>query len=317
MAETEITFRNGTAADLEPCFALSARSSNATAVGGLLETTGGEVPDSAIAEMWSAQRSLIEFMAAQPGGCFCIAEGPDGMPVAFARTLRFGDMEELTEMVVAREHRDHGIGRELLSRCWPVDPSPSLGRVLVAAGVPSDLSLYTDFGVMPINGHWHMRQDTERYLQRRSLETDAPDGRVHVIEPELAVREWKRLEPGAIGHERPLLHEFFGRDRTCLARFHPDGHVIALCWASSEGEIGPAVGAAPEDLVPIVLAALDRVAKARGPHQLSLFCTTTSWWLLRRLRGLGFHVVWPSWIMSSIPLPGLDRYVPTRPPHLL
>ena len=32
---------------------------------------------------------------------------------------------------------------------------------------------------------------------------------------------------------------------------------------------------------------------------------------------LGFVVYWPSWVMCSEPLPGLDRYMPTRPPHLL
>ena len=32
---------------------------------------------------------------------------------------------------------------------------------------------------------------------------------------------------------------------------------------------------------------------------------------------IGFAVYWPSWVMCSVPLPGLDRYMPTRPPHLL
>ena len=32
---------------------------------------------------------------------------------------------------------------------------------------------------------------------------------------------------------------------------------------------------------------------------------------------LGFRVFWPSWVMCSVPLPGLDRYAPTRPPHVL
>jgi hypothetical protein len=48
-----------------------------------------------------------------------------------------------------------------------------------------------------------------------------------------------------------------------------------------------------------------------------VFATTISWWLLRRLRTLGFTVFWPGWVMCSEPLPGLDRYTPTRPPHLL
>jgi hypothetical protein len=77
------------------------------------------------------------------------------------------------------------------------------------------------------------------------------------------------------------------------------------------------VGAEPEDLVPVVLAALDRTAKTAEPEHLSVSCTTLSWWLLNRLRGLGFRVHKPSWILCSRPLPGLDRYMATRPVYLL
>jgi hypothetical protein len=139
-----------------------------------------------------------------------------------------------------------------------------------------------------------------------------------VLEHERAVAEWKRLEPGAIGHERPRLHEFFGRERTCLAVVDSDsGQASALCWVDPSGQIGPGVAEASEDLVPVVLAALDRVAKAREPEELHVFCTTDAWWLLRGLRRLGFRVSWPSWVLCSVPLPGLDRYLPTRPLRLL
>jgi hypothetical protein len=73
----------------------------------------------------------------------------------------------------------------------------------------------------------------------------------------------------------------------------------------------------PADLVPVVLAALDRVAKAQEPESLGLFCSTDSWPLLERVRRLGFRVRWPSWLMCSVSLPGLDRYLPTRPARLL
>ena len=86
---------------------------------------------------------------------------------------------------------------------------------------------------------------------------------------------------------------------------------------SPDGDIGPAVGATPEDLIPVVLAALDRVAKSHEPELLGVYCTTDSWWLLDRLRRLGFRLHWPSWVMSSVPIPGLDRYLPTRPARLL
>ena len=71
------------------------------------------------------------------------------------------------------------------------------------------------------------------------------------------------------------------------------------------------MGEKPSDLVPVVLAALDRVAKQQEPETFGVFCTTASWWLMDRLRRLGFTVHWPAWVMSSVPLPGLDRYLPT------
>ena len=86
---------------------------------------------------------------------------------------------------------------------------------------------------------------------------------------------------------------------------------------SSDADIGPAVGTTQGEVIAVVLAALDRVSKVQEPAALSVYASTTSWHLLHRLRHLGFRVYWPSWIMCSVPLPGLDRYVPTRPPFLL
>ena len=307
--------RAGTAADLSATFGLCVRTTHEAAV-----EVGVASPEDAptvdqIAARWERERPLVEFIAAQPDGAYWVVDGDEG-PVAYARTVRFGTMEELTELAVDADHRARGLGRALLERCWPGDPTPDVGRLVVAVGAAADLSLYTSFGVMPSSGHWQMRQRTEDYLHRRAQEIDASEPAVHLLTPDRAVAEWQRLEPPAVGHERPALHEFFGRDRICLAGVGEDGRASGLCWVR-EAEIGPAVGETPEDLVPVLLAALDRVAKTHEPEHLSVSATTISWWLLRRLRTLGFRVHWPGWVMSSVPLPSLDRYVPMRPPHLL
>ena len=311
----QLLFREGRPRDLEATFALSERALADTAQM-LGVVPRGEVPGEAeIARDWTRMRSLIEFMAAQPGGCYWLCED-EGKLVGYGRVVQFGGMEELTELMVEPSHHGRGIGRALIQRCWPEAPSPELSRIVVAAGSLIDLSLYSDFGTMPITGHWHMRQRTERSLERRAHETDTTEPAVHMLKDEGAVAAWKRLEPPAIGQNRPQLHEFFGRERTCLATL-ADSEATALCWVSADGDIGPAVAATAEALVPVVLAALDRVAMTKEPEHLSVFCTTDSWWLLRRLRELGFRVFWPSWIMCSVPIPGLDRYVPTRPPYIL
>ena len=316
MAAEPLSIREGSPSDLQATFALSEHTMQRYAVDeGYLP--GGELTNADIEVAWGRQRGLVEFLDAQPERRFVVAENGDG-PIAFARVVRFGAMEQLTDLMVAPAHQGSGIGRELLEQIWPGDPSPNLGRIVVATGSPRDLSLYTDFGVMPVAGHWHMRQETATYLERRSQETDATEaGSVVVLTHERAIAHWKSLEPEAIGHERPALHDFFGRDRGCLATVDSEGQTRALCWVSTDGEIGPAVGRTPGDAIPVILAALDRVAKTVEPDHLSVFVTTTSWHLLHRLRLLSFRVYWPSWVMCSVPLPGLDRYVPTRPPLVL
>jgi GNAT superfamily N-acetyltransferase len=311
-----VAFREGAVGDLHSTFALSDRTMHRIAVEqGFLQDD--KRTDADLEAAWARHRALVEFLDAQPGRRYLVAENGKG-PVAFARVVNWGSMEQLTDLFVAPDHQGRGIGRELLERIWPGDPTPDVGRLVVATGAPRDLSLYTDFGVMPVAGHWHMRQHTAAYLERRSHETDATEAAaVVVLTPERAVAEWKRLEPEAIGHERPALHEFFGRDRTCLATVDAAGRAQALCWVSSEADIGPAVGENAKDVITVVLAALDRVAKTQEPSMLGVYSCTTSWHLLHRLRMLGFSVYWPSWIMCSVPLPGLDRYVPTKPPLVL
>jgi GNAT superfamily N-acetyltransferase len=317
VAVEDLTFRDGGTSDLQATFALAQHAMHDAARRQGFTRDGRALSDADVRADWMRQRSFVEWLAAQDGGCYVLVESDDEGVIAYCRTVRVGDMEQLTELMVAPEHQGAGLGRELLERCWPGAPTPDLGRIIVAAGAPSDLTLYTNFGVMPVAGHWHMRQRTELYRESRSQEDETGPG-VHVLKPDRAVSEWLRLESAALGHERRALHEFFARDRTCLASLDPaTGEARALCWVSSEADIGPAVGAEPGDLMPVVLSALDRVAMTQEPEYLSVYATTLSWWLLRRLRKLGFVVYWPSWVMCSEPLPGLDRYVPTRPPHLL
>lgn len=315
-AATDYEFREGRARDLRPTFTISALAVHHTATRmGLLD-----VPPPTPAQIdaeWEIQRGVLEFVAAQPGGTYWICED-DGREVGYARVFRGPDMEQLTELMVLPDYHGRGIGRALLRRCFPTAPTPELGRLVVAAGAPGDLTLYQDFGVMPVAGHWHLRARGADYVERRAQEVDAADTAVHALEADRAVAEWTQLEPPAISQRRPGVHEFFARTRTCLATMDPEtGGARGLCWVGANGDIGPAVATSPADLVPVVLGALDRIATTRQPGVLGVYCATDTWWLLRRLRQLGFRVYWPGWVMSSVPLPGLDRYMPMRPPHLL
>ena len=302
-------FREGRAADVRPAYELWEEASQE-----LARRIGSPVYDKG---RWPSERGLLEWVGAQPGGEWWVCESEDRL-VGYARVAHFDEMDELTDIAVSPAHQGQGVRRGLLERCWPGVPTPQLGRIVVTAGTPRDLNLFTDFGVMPVAGHWYLSQRAEALAERRLAETmDGTEPAVHLLKSDRAVQEWQRLEPEAIGHSRPELHEFFGRTRMCLATVGEDGSANSLCWVSHEGEIGPAVAATQEELIPVVLAALDRVAQAREREWVGVHCTSDSWWLLRRLRRLGFEVEWPSWVLSSRPLPGLARYVPTRPARLL
>jgi N-acetylglutamate synthase-like GNAT family acetyltransferase len=313
---TGLTFREGRASDLEAAYQLGERAwDRSRAERGLMGEDGAKT-DAELREGWTHERPLLEFMTALDGSSFLVCEDGDQL-AGYAVVARFPAMDEMAELWVAPSNRGQGVSRGLLERCWPDSPSPELARLVVAVGRPADLTLFTEFGVMPVSGHWHMRHRVDEYLENRAQEVDATEPGVHVLTPDRAVEEWSRLEPDAIAHDRTVLHEFFGRTRNCLATVDDDGHATALCWVSGQGEIGPGVGQAPEDLVPVVLAALDRVAKLQEPESLGVHVPTAAWWLMDRLRRLGFRVHWPAWVMSSIPLPALDRYLATRPVRLL
>lgn len=318
MTATEISFRAGAASDLSETFAMSERTVYDAAVRQGILPPGRPPTTAQIRGHWRRQRRLIEFMAAQPDGRYEICEDETGA-IGYARIVRFGDLEELTELMVRTDRQGRGVGRALLERCWADEPEADVTRVVIAAGAAADLSLYTAFGVVPLAGHWHMRVETDRYLEARAAEGEEASGdRAHVLEPEHAVAEWDRLEPEAIRHSRPRLHEFLSRERFCLACVDErTGAASGLCWVSTDGDVGPAVGATPQSLAPVVLAALDRVARGQEPSHVGVLTTTPARPLLVRLRGLAFRVWWPSWILASKPLPGLDRYAPTRPPNLL
>src|SRR5829696_8437674 len=166
MTVTELSFRDGGPSDLPATFALTRRSIRHAAKRQGVMPAGAELPESQIEAEWAQQRSFVEFLAAQAGGCYVIAEADDGGLCGYARTVRLGEMEQMTELAVAPEQQGAGLGRDLLGRCWPGAPTPELGRIVVATGAPTDLTLYTNFGVMPVAGHWHLRQRTETYQEQ-------------------------------------------------------------------------------------------------------------------------------------------------------
>ena len=221
--------------------------------------------------------------------------------VGYARVARFG-ADGRADRAVGRAvaHRARAWAGRCSSAAGPSRPTPDLGRVVLGIGTPADLTLYTavrrDAGERPLAPAPPQPRSTSSAARRRSTPTEPA---VHVLTPERAVDEWKRLEPPAIGHERPLLHEFFGRTRTCLATMD----------AGARRGDGALLGQ---------LRRRHRPGRRRGGRRTSSrWCSprSTAWRSRRsrrasacsapptpggccdRLRRLGFRVHWPSWVM--------------------
>jgi predicted N-acetyltransferase YhbS len=167
----DLTFRDGGTSDLPDTFALAQHAMHDAARRQGFTQSVHELSDADIRADWLRQRSFVEWIAAQDGGCYVVAENGDEV-VGYGRTVQIGDMVQLTELMVKPDQQGAGLGRRLLERCWPGAPTPDLGRIVVAAGAPSDLTLYTNFGVMPVAGHWHLRQRADNYREARSQEDE-------------------------------------------------------------------------------------------------------------------------------------------------
>src|SRR5204863_7423717 len=123
----DVSVREGALSDLQTTFKLSDHTMYRLAVDqGYIRDD--QRTDADIDAAWARYRSLVEFLDAQPERRYLIAENGRG-PVGFARVVRFGAMEHLTDLMVNPEHQGAGVGRRLLAEVWPGDPTPSVGRI--------------------------------------------------------------------------------------------------------------------------------------------------------------------------------------------
>ena len=110
-----LRFREGSSADLAATFALAARAVHDTAARIGVVPPGSEPSDEEIERTWRRERSLLEFIAAQPDGRYLICENGDA-PVGYARVDRFAEMEELTELSIVHGHHAQGLGAAILEQ---------------------------------------------------------------------------------------------------------------------------------------------------------------------------------------------------------
>jgi GNAT superfamily N-acetyltransferase len=109
---------------------------------GAMAITGGDDP-AAMETLWERRRSLFEHLA-RTAEAFWIAERDDGI-IGFARSIRRGDLLELTEFFVLPGEQSAGVGRELFRRAFP--PVEGSHRSIIATTDDRALARYQKAGV--------------------------------------------------------------------------------------------------------------------------------------------------------------------------
>ena len=244
LTTAQLTFREGTARDLAATFALAERALHEVAKRQGVMPEGVELTEAAIRSHWLAQRNMVEFLAAQPGQPLLDRRERRQARRASRASSRFGGMEELTELMVDPEYQREGVGRALLDRVWPGDPTPDIGRVVVATGA---------------SGRPHALPRLRRHARHRPLAPARAHGALPRAARAGASTRASRTRTCSPRSARARSGSGSSRSRSptsaprCTSssratarasrRSRPDGHATGLCWVSSHGEIGPAVGA--------------------------------------------------------------------------
>ena len=114
-----LAFREGRTSDLRAAFELGEAAWDAARRERNLLPEGQDRDSSDIEAQWQREKGLLEFIVAQPDGCFLVCDDGDEM-VGFARVARFGAMDELAELWVTpelrRPRRGPRAARALLAR---------------------------------------------------------------------------------------------------------------------------------------------------------------------------------------------------------
>lgn len=282
------------------------------AIGTLLERyTEPWPPDLAdIDATWPSWRGLYEHLQSSCDRAW-IAERA-GLVLGYARSMRRGELRELTEFFMDPDAAGGGLGRQLLEAAFPAEAG--VRRLIIATGDPSAQSRYVRHGftthaqLLEMDGDPRARPDLTPSTDLLARPVDLADAR--------DLEAIAGVDLAVLGHRRDADQAFYAGARSGRL-FLRGGRVVGYGWMGERA--GPVAALEPADLVPM-LAALEAIAVEQGRTALSwavpgLALPAASWLLARGYRLFRM----PVFLMSDGPdLPGrFDRYVVTVPPFFL
>ncbi len=199
----ETTFRQGNAADSQAVFQLFMTS--VTDLGqrlGEMTITGGEDPI-VLESLWKARQSMFAHLA-RTADQFWVAERA-GRMIGYARSIRRGPIQELTEFFVLPDDQSAGVGRGLLEKAFP--PKDEKYRVIVATLDERAQVRYLKAGVYPRFPLKSFSKTPEIRPINSDLEFQIMNSAVETL------FEIAAVDLAVLGHTRPVDHTWIQSDR--------------------------------------------------------------------------------------------------------
>jgi hypothetical protein len=198
-----VTYRQGRVEDSAAVFDIFSR-----AISDLGRRTGvtpisGENDPGAVRDLWDKRRSMFEHIA-RTASEFWIAEN-DGRPIGYARSVRRGGSQELTEFFVIPGEQSSGVGSELFRRAFP--DVGATHRSIVATLDDRAQIRYLKAGMA---GRFPIKYFS-REPEPVQMQEDLVPERMRLTSELLdALCE---IDQALIGHERPEDHRWLASDR--------------------------------------------------------------------------------------------------------
>jgi GNAT superfamily N-acetyltransferase len=303
MGDQALDIRPATEADSRPSFDvfLAAVTDLAARLGSPWEPD----PD----DIWPRLEPMFDMIAAHAAESWVATNG-DGKVIGYARSVERGGLFELTEMFVLPNRQAAGIGRQLLSRAFPLGRG-EVRAIIATTDVKAVANYYragtaARFPIASLLGPPGTRTGKGRLDLTIEAVGATPDDVPQLLE----------LERGAIEFDRGSEMAWLIDQREGYL-YRRAGRLVGYAFMTSRGGIGPIVTTEAADM-PGVLDHLERRAAELEIKEVTIDVPGPNEAAMRHLLGRGLQLdTFFTLMMSSRPFGEFHRYIGFAPPFVL
>jgi hypothetical protein len=258
----------------------------------------------ALARMWKERRSLYTHLA-HTSDQFWVAERNDRL-IGFSRSIVRDDMRELTELFVLPGQQSGGVGRELMTRAFPLNGGER--RSIIATSDSRAQTLYLKYGVYPRFPVYYFGRRPEPV----NVTSDLVFAPISASPDNLDIVG--ALDEALLGHRRDVDHAWLIHDRQGYI-YHREGEPLGYGYLGVRN--GPFALLEPADF-PAVLAHAESQAAANGQDRFGVEVPMVNQVVVDYLLARDFRLdTFMAVMMTDKPFGRFENYILTSPPFFM